>query len=293
MPFRKISDLYGISPPSAYAKAFALAQSLPHCADVTRLYCSRFSGILVFDGKFVKVRQYQHKIPFLYGIDYLSHDIPTFRLAHAESYIACVKYFQSLRLLNYPLQIVVSDDNENIRLACKYVYPNANFQLCQNHFKENIRRSLCVRTDPTYRDFMYRVDHLFSIKRSLDDFNRCATSIFNDYHNNPVCVSVMLDIQRKTDILLGYLKVKHTPRTTNLIESFNSHFQGRFKSTKGFETFKSADVWINAYILRRRFKEFTDCTAKFRHLNGTSSIQQSKKSDVDLTSFLEFLGANF
>lgn len=257
------------------------------------MYCSKFHGIIVVDGKFVKTGSYDNKIPFLYGIDYATHDIPTFVLAPSESYLAWLKYFKSLRLLNYPLKMVVADDNENIRKALFDVYPNAYFQLCTNHFKENIRKSLKTRTDPTYQPFMSDIQTLFKHKRSIDDFNRVAKNILRKYINDALCVSVMLDIERKKNILLGYHNIKGTPRTNNIIESFNSHFQQRFKSKKGYQSFKHAYVWINALILRRRFKKFTDCKGKFRRLNGKSSVSKTQKHDVGLPTFLEFLGANF
>jgi len=118
------------------------------------------------DGKFVCVRGYEKKIPTFYGIDYLSHDIPTFKLMPSENYEACVNYFKSLRLLNYPLRALVADDNINIRIACLAVYPKAVIQICQNHYLENVRKTLNVRTDPTYTPFMRRVEVLFKFKRS-------------------------------------------------------------------------------------------------------------------------------
>ena len=84
---------------------------------------------------------------------------------------------------------------------------------------------------------------------------------------------VMLDIARRSPDLLGYLKLKNTPRTTNLIESFNSHLQGRLKTIKGFESFKNAQTWLNIYFLRRRLKKFTDCEKQFKKLNGTASLE--------------------
>lgn len=102
---------------------------------------------------------------------------------------------------------------------------------------------------------MLLVQNLFSFKRSEDDFNRFAKNIFNQYKNDEICVSIMLDIQKRRDLLLGYLNVKGTPTTNNLIESFNSHFESRFKSIKGFESFKHANLWVNAYILRRRTQQ--------------------------------------
>lgn len=270
---------------TAYRHVLEALDSLPHCADITRQYCSKFSGILLVDGKFIKIKGYDRKIPVIYGIDYLTHDIPTYTLAPSENPLVLNKFFSSLRLLSYPLQALVSDDNLNIPNACRNLYPNATWQLCLNHFKENVRISLNVRSDPTYKPFMCDLEILFKPKRSEDDFNRVAKNIFNKYKHDPLCVSVLLDIERRKPNLMGYLGFKHTPRTNNLIECFNSHLNGRLKTVKGFEDFKHANLWLNAYFIRRRFKPFTDCTGKFKHLNGKNSLQKSSKCDVDLSMF--------
>ena len=142
LSFRAIADKYNISVGSAFNKVAAELQNLPHCADVSRKYCSKYSQILLVDGKFIKVKGYDHKIPVIYGVDYHTHDIPTYKLAPSENYLSLLKFFESLRLLNYPLQALVSDDNLNIHNACKNMFPKHVLQLCINHFKENIRKSL-------------------------------------------------------------------------------------------------------------------------------------------------------
>lgn len=285
MPLRKIADRQNISTATAFNKTGSFLEKLPDCADITRAHCSKFCGILVSDGKFVSVRGYEKKIPAFYGIDYLSHDIPTYKLMPSENYEACLNFFRSLRLLNYPLRALVSDDNANIREACLSVYPKAVIQICQNHYLENVRKTLGVRTDPTHTPFMRELEKLFRFKRSMDDFNRCAKNILNEYQDQSICVSIMVDIHRKKNLLLGYLRCKHCPRTTNIIESFNSHLNARLESIKGFKSFKSADLWLNGYFIRRRLKKFTDCKGKFRHLNGKKSIDQTKKYDVDIPTF--------
>jgi hypothetical protein len=280
--FRSLSQKYGISVGSAYGKCFDVLTKLPHCADVTREYCSKFSGVLLVDGKFVNVKGYDRKIPIIYGIDYHTHDIPTFVFSIAENFLSLIRFFRSLRLLNYPLRYLVSDDNLNIPQACKEIYPKSLWQLCTNHFKENIRRTLGVRTDPIHKPFMEGIENLFSFRRSGDDFNRVAKNIFNANKNNDLYVSILLDIEKRKENLLGF---KGVPRTTNLIESFNSQFQAKFRLIKTFESFHHAEIWSNGYILRRRFKVFTDCTGKFKYLNGKSPIEISKKPDVDLPTF--------
>lgn len=63
---------------TAYRKCVVALENLPHCADITRKYCSKYSGILLVDGKYIEVKGYDRKIPVIYGIDYLTHDIPTY-----------------------------------------------------------------------------------------------------------------------------------------------------------------------------------------------------------------------
>lgn len=285
IPFRKLANQYGFSHMSAYRKCRTALAALPHCADLTRNYCNRFSGILLVDGKFIKINDYEYKLPVIYCIDYLTHDIPSFVLAPSENYQAIKKLFVSLRLLNYPLQSLVSDDNLNFPKACLDVYPNAVWQLCTNHFKENIRNTLSVRTNPTYRPFMYDIENLLRPKRSLVDFNNTSLKLLKKYKNDSLCTSILLDLARRTPNLTTYLKVKHTPRTNNLIECFNSHLNGRLKTIKGFESFEHANLWLNAYFIRRRTTPFTDCTGKFKYLNGKCSIEKTAKQDIDIPTF--------
>lgn len=203
-------------------------------------------------------------------------------MSETEGYQPLVKFFSSLRLLNYPLNTVVCDENTNIFQAAKYVYPNAIIQLCQNHYKENIRRRLDLTLNPHYEEFVRLVEDLFSFKRTPDDFNRKAKKIFDQYQTDKLCSSIMIDISRNERFLQGWRNGHNIPITTNLIECFNSHLQGRLKTIKGFESFKHADLWLNGYFLRRRFKKFTSCVGKFRRLNGYNSLQISQKPDVDL-----------
>jgi len=58
-----------------------------------------------------------------------------------------------LKTFNYPLQIVLCDDRSPLIPALKHYYPKALVQLCQNHYVENIRQLLHIRTDPTHQKF--------------------------------------------------------------------------------------------------------------------------------------------
>ncbi|HRN70437.1 MAG TPA: hypothetical protein PLS49_04580, partial [Candidatus Woesebacteria bacterium] len=192
--FRSLAILQQVKGSTTYRRVKKTLPTLPHCAEVTRKYCNRFCGVLLVDGKYMKVKGYDRKIPVLYGIDYTTHDIPTYIFSIGENYQTCLKLFKSLKLLQYPLQAIVSDDNINIYQACTAMYPKAVTQLCLNHYKESIRGNLAVRTDPTYRPFMYEIEQLFNQRRAEVEFINIASKITKKYGNDPRCMSVMIDI---------------------------------------------------------------------------------------------------
>jgi len=102
---------------------------LPVCSFVTNKYCdpSKWSGMLVFHGKYLSVKGYERDIPILWGVDYLTHDIPHFSLAPSENYPACLNYFITIKNLGYNLKYLVSDDNSAIKQALYDVFPMAVF----------------------------------------------------------------------------------------------------------------------------------------------------------------------
>lgn len=278
MSFRALAHQFEISVGGAYTKVSAQLQAIPACTEVTRKYCNRFCGVLLVDGKYIKVKGYDRKIPVIYGIDYITHDIVTYVFSLGENYQTCLKFFKALKLLRYPLHAIVSDDNINIYEACKVMYPDAITQLCLNHYKEAVRSNLEVRTNQTYQPFMSEIEYLFQQRRSQPEFTNIAAKITRRYGSDSRCMSVMIDIQKRINMLTAYMQHHHLPRTNNLIESFNSHLQGRLKTIKGFESFKHADTWLNGYFLLRRIKPFTDCEGKFRGLNGHSSLEKSMQN---------------
>lgn len=282
-PIRKIADKNKESKSTIERKYVEELKRLPHNNEITKRHCSRFCGIVIVDGKFVNVRGFEKKIPMLWGIDYFNHDIPVFELTASESYESWLKYFGYLKSIRYPMQIVICDDNENIKLAANYIFPNVLIQTCQNHFLENIRRDLQVRTEEKYQQFVFDLkNELFFKKITRLDFEKRAFKLFKKYQHDSIAVHYMLRIQKYTQELTNASLIKHAPRTTNLMELYNSHLEARLKSIKGFKSFASAKKWLNAYILRRRFRKFRSCCRKFGYLNGKTSISQTARKTAVL-----------
>ena len=86
---------------------------------------------------------------------------------------------------------------------------------------------------------------------------------------------LLADFRDNQEYLLNYLKYPHLniPNTTNLLEGFNSQLELRLSSIRGFESFETAENYLNAWIVKRRFARFTDCRGKFKKLNGKSPLE--------------------
>lgn len=83
------------------------------------------------------------------------------------------------------------------------------------------------------------------------------------------------DFKEHQEYLLNYLKYPRLdiPHTTNMIEGLNSQLETRINSIKGFELDKTAENYINAWILQRRFSRYTDCKKSFKKLNGKTPLE--------------------
>lgn len=255
---------------------------LPNNIDLTKKYCTYTSGILIIDGKYVKVRGYKEKIPWLYAIDYETHDILFSLLVRAEDEQSFLKFFQLSKSLNYPLKVVVADDRSSLPLALKKIYPDIPLQLCQNHYLENIRQALHLRTDPTHNHFFNSLKkYVFDEYENNEKLNTALHHILtNRCENIPLRQYIVMEISRRKKELFAFKNIPNCPNNTNLIELFNSHFNARLKVFKGFKNENHANLILNAMIIRRRTKEFTDCSHKFKHLNGKCSLEMSIKKQA-------------
>lgn len=276
IPFRKLGDEHGLTGKQVFLKVRREINLLPENSFLTKTFCSpfRFSGILVIDGKYIAVKGYQSKIPFIYGIDYLSHDIPYGSLFAAEDEMAFVTFFVRLKELGYPLRAVVADDRSGLKPALLKVFPRARLQLCHTHYLENIRELLRIRTEEQYRHFFYALRRIFRKARSEEQIMQ-ELKFLREKTQSRLLLNILQDVERRKEDLFAFRQIPDCPSSTNMIEAYNSHLQGRLKTIKGFQSFDSARRWLNAYLIRRRTKPLTDCKGRFRYLNGLASLQMT------------------
>jgi hypothetical protein len=285
LSFRALGIRYSISPMTAWRICEEELKKLPDNNKFTHKFCNRFSDIYVCDGKYISIKGYPYGYALLWGIDYLKHDIPIFTLAPSESYQSWRTNFSYFRIINNYPRLVVCDDNQNLKLAARNAFPEVKIQTCFNHFKEGMRRNLKVRSDTTYKPFMRRVEEVFKEKLTDQTMDKKLFSLYRDYKDDPVCIQTLTNIEKYKPELLGYRGISGAPVTTNIIEGLNSHLEARLFSLRSFQSVTHARLWINGYILKRRFTRFTDCKGKFRYLNGKTGVEMTKKKEVDLPSF--------
>lgn len=255
---------------------------LPNNNQFTFTYCSRFSSTFVFDGKYFNVAGKEYDWVLLWGIDYFRHDIPIILVAPSEGYQPWSKFFFYFRIIAHHPQLLACDDNGNLKLAARKHFPAVRIQTCLNHFKENIRRDLRVRSDDTYKLFMRRVEQILTEKLSDDAMNRALFTLYREFSGDPVTLSVLTNIERYRRELTGYRGVPGSPVTTNIIEGMNAHLEARLQALRSFQSVSYAKLWLNGYVLKRRYTAYTDCKGKFRSLNGKSGVQLTRKLEIDL-----------
>jgi hypothetical protein len=260
-------------------------KKLPNNNQFTFNYCNQFSNTFVFDGKYFNVSGQESDWVLLWGIDYFRHDIPVMLVAPSESYQAWSKCFVYLRIINHYPQLIVCDDNTNLKMAARKNFPEVRIQTCFNHFKENIRRDLKVRSEVTYKVFMRRIEEVLTEKMNDESMNKKLFALYRDYSYDPVALSVLTNIQRYREELTAYRGIPQSPVTSNIIEGLNSHLEARLVSLRSFQSPTHAKLWMNGYVLKRRYTKFTDCRGKFKHLNGKTGVSMTKKPEVDLPTF--------
>lgn len=263
--------------------------ALPKNEEITQQYCTRFGGVLCVDGVYLRVRGHE-KMPFISGIDFITHDVPAGIIDFAESEVAFDRLFRMLREIGYPLRYVVSDEAPALKPALRKVFPQAEIQLCQVHVLRNVRKTLHVTMkDASHLPFFRNIQELF---RMAGETNR--RTFFLELMRHPSLKDgegeVLKSIRSRWGDLFRYESIRKEglacPRDNNLSEAYNQHFQSRMGNIKGFETISSAERFVNAWMIRRRFTPFRACGKHFKHLNGQTPFSQSRNPDLPYPDIL-------
>ncbi len=277
---RKLAIKYGISKSKCQRICFEELKKLPDNNQYTLEHSGTFGKVLMPDAKYIKVKGFKDKLAFLWAVDYFYHDFPVISLAPSESYASWGRFFKQFEYINSHYDVIVCDDNTSLKLAAVRHFPLTKIQTCYNHLKENYRRILKVRSQSKYKHFMSLVEEvLCSEKISLEEFNTRLQTAFDLYHNDPLAFSIIMDLKKREKEIHAHRFLSCSPKTTNLIEGFNSQLESRLFSIRTFQSYEHASLWLNGYVLKRRFTQFTNCKGQFKNLNGKRPIEITLKKE--------------
>jgi transposase-like protein len=189
-----------------------------------------------------------------------------------------------LKGIGYPLRYVVADEAPALPAALRKVFPDARVQLCQVHVPRNIRKELHIaKHNPARLPFLLDMKKLFSLagegNRRAFFFEMTRKQTIKDGE-----WEILKRIRLRWEDIFRFESIRKEglacPRDNNLIEAYNNHFQGRMGTIKGFETISSAERFVNAWMIRRRFTPFHSCGEHFKHLNGHTPFSKSRNPDL-------------
>lgn len=272
---------------------------LPDSVAIAKQFCPLWSGILVFDGKVVRVFddatrrmnlaqlsedeiKWMHKMRWLCGVDYGTGDLPHYALADSENMIDLVIYFQMLKLMKYPLIALVCDGNPLIPRAAKFVFGKQIIvQRCTRHFLEDLRRLL--PTDDLQKEERMKLEQLIlKIKYvieadTIEEAGEQLTVLkkYTEQYKSPVSRKMIRLFQKTKVELTAHLihpELK-LPHTSNDIENIFKQLMLRLKTVGRFFHQDYAKNYLNAWALLRRFTPFTDCRGNRRHRNKKTPLQ--------------------
>lgn len=276
-----------------------VCEQLPESIDVAKRFNPLWSGILVFDGKVVKVydpisekldpkyftedeQKWLHKMRWLAGIDYGTSDLPHYDLGESENMIDLVLYFKTLKSLNYPLIAVICDGNPLIPRAAKFVFgKQIVVQRCTRHFLEDLRKLLPKEEDQPegrvkleklilYIKLVIEASSLESAAVQLESLKTYLNSFSHPLKQRMVKMFKKTKIELTAHLFHPELKLPHT---SNDIENLFKQLMQRLKTIGRFFNHFYAKNYLNAWALLRRFTPFTDCKGNRKHRNKKAPLE--------------------
>lgn len=238
----------------------------------------KWNGIISVDGKYVKVYDRIKKQTVSYcwicGIDCPTKDLPHYLLHDEEGKIDMVIFFQELKEMNYPLKVLISDDNHSILDATRFVFgDDFEFQLCTYHYMRKLESLIY----PIKNDLLIETIRKIIHSRNSNIFYKRLCFLFNNKHcflKNKIHREIFSDFQNHIEYLTTHIYYpEYIPNTNNEIENLFRQLNLRLKTIGRFNKYEYASNFLNAWALMRRFTPFTDCKHPNKHRNGKSPLE--------------------
>ena len=256
----------------------AIHETVANCvttAWVAETLKPKWGGYLAVDGTMIRVwdwsakhfrytkaqKRFLHKLVWLVGLDIATLDLPHHHLDEEETMVDLVMFFQQLKDNGYPLKGIVSDGNPDIIRAARHVFGHqVVHQLCVTHYLRGLRRKLAA-------DLMTR-----------RQYDRYTTAIHQEKW-----------VTGLPKTLFTYKTTPELPKTNQQIENLFKQLKLRTHGISQFHGYETANSYLNAWSLCRRFTAFTDCRDPNKNNKAPLQLAGCK---LDGLNYLDLATAN-
>jgi len=270
-----------------------LTEEVKDSVFIAKRFCPSWSGIIVFDGKVIRVYDelaknlkvghrlskqevaWLNKKVWLCGIDYETGDLPHYELADDETRIDLILYFQTLKEIGYPLRVLVSDGSPEIPYAARKVFGQKILhQLCTRHFIEGLKRHAGEAQENSRIQKLILLIQSIIEAENLDEAGERLVKLKSfkrktQLENELVNLFKLHAPELSTHLFYPKLNIPHT---SNDIENLFRQLNLRVKTIGRFHKYRYARNYLKAWALMRRFTKFTDCRNAHKWRNGKAPI---------------------
>ena len=280
--YRGLAAQYSLDKNTILRAIIEVISSLADPFFIAELLKPKWSGILSFDGKYIrtfdwsakhfnltgKEKKAAHKSVFLVGMDTQTKDVPVHLLGDEETMIDLIMYFRDLKRIGYDLKVLVRDGNTDIERAARKVYGDSfKVQLCHKHFLDTLSSYLRDEENRCRNDseaLIERIREMIAKGRDLSLGVKPRTK---------TQLKILRHYRENYERLYLWTKVPMVPKTNNHIENYFRQLNLRLKTVNMFRSMQTADKYLNALILSRRFTKFTCCRGRNKHKNGKAPLE--------------------
>lgn len=256
-----------------------------------------WGNILVVDGTYVPMNKKMGRthMCWLTGLDYRTGDLPHYATADEETMIDLVLFFTVLKNeLQYDLNVLVCDGNEDIPRAARKVYgDHILVQRCTRHFTQSLKRKtreFGIHDNSHTQHLLQNIQHVIEAD-TLDQAEQYLEHLKLMRCQNSGERILMNDFTDHVNELTTHIQYPHLhlPHTTNDIESLFTQLKMRTDTIRQFQKIPYITHYLNAWSLWRRTTPFTDCKGKRRYRNNQTPLDCAdvQKRGVNIFFFLK------
>ncbi|MBD3271364.1 MAG: hypothetical protein GF384_02350 [Elusimicrobia bacterium] len=276
--YRDVAKVLGIYNMTAYDSIQSFCQRAKMPWELSKELNPIWSGYLSIDSDTINV--FGHKEYLQLGVDIGTRDVPAAILARHDdipNWTLLLTLFKDQ--LHYPFKGIVSDGDSAIISTINTLLPDIPHQICVLHFEKEMFRFLRYRKDRLRveeRRATIFMNHLHDVlyARNIYDYKYELDRLINHPQlRHPDLKDAIYKLQSYYKYLTPHFFNHNIPRTNNFAENVIGQLDAKINHIVKFQSHETAWNTIKLLISWYRFKKFSCCRKRYRHLNSKSPLE--------------------